>query len=71
MCIYCVFTSLCSFSITAQKENNISVADGSLKASEMLFNVGISFLDALVSPKFLSNLSNLNVFSFTNDTVSQ
>lgn len=71
MCIYYVFTSLCSFSITAQKENNISVADGTLKASEMLFNAGISFLDSFVSPKFLSNLSNLTVFPFTNDTVSQ
>lgn len=41
MCIYYVFKSLCSFSITAQKENNILVADGSLKASLMLFNAGI------------------------------
>lgn len=42
MCIYCVFTNLCSFSVTAQKENNILVDDGlmvfknSVKASEML-----------------------------------
>lgn len=71
MCIYYVFKSLCSFSITAQKENNILVADGSLKASEMLFNAGIQFLDALVSPNFLLNLLSLTVFPFTNDPVCQ